>query len=267
MRQWIASFLFTLYLFGSVPIYGFCVLLTAPLPHAVTYRAVEWWIDSVLFLLRRLCGLGFEVEGRENVPHENTVVLMKHSSAWETLAQFKLFPVQTWVLKRELMWVPFLGWVLRLLKPIAIDRRGGRAAVQQVVDQGRKRLEEGFWIVIFPEGTRVPAGQTRRYGISGALLAAATGKPVVPVAHNAGEFWPRRGWLKRAGTIRVRIGPPIPTSGRDAREITADAQRWIESAASDIAAGSRRGEASPAPGAASDGPTRRGSRRSMRSAR
>jgi 1-acyl-sn-glycerol-3-phosphate acyltransferase len=234
MRQWIASVAFTLYLFGSVPIYGAAVLLTAAFPHRVTYRAVAWWVDSVLFLLERLCGLGFEVSGREHVPADNTVVLMKHSSAWETLAQFKLFPMQTWVLKRELMWVPVFGWVLRLLKPIAIDRQGGRAAVQQVVEQGRRRLEEGFWIVIFPEGTRVPAGQTRRYGISGALLAAAAGRPVVPVAHNAGEFWPRRGWLKRPGTIRVRIGPPIATAGRDARDVTADAQRWIEQALAEI---------------------------------
>jgi 1-acyl-sn-glycerol-3-phosphate acyltransferase len=234
LRSWLGSVLFTLYLFGSVPVYGAFVLLTAPFPHAVRYRTVEWWVDSVLFLLRRLCGLDFEVEGREHLPRENCVVLMKHSSAWETLAQFKLFPMQTWVLKRELMWAPFLGWVLRLLKPIAIDRGGGRAAVQQVVEQGRRRLDEGFWIVIFPEGTRVPAGQTRRYGISGALLAAESGRPVVPVAHNAGDFWPRRGWLKRAGTIRVRIGPPISTAGRDPREITADAQRWIEQALAEI---------------------------------
>jgi 1-acyl-sn-glycerol-3-phosphate acyltransferase len=234
VSQWIRSVLFTLYLFASVPVYSVVVLLTAPLPHRVTYRAVVAWVHSVLFLLRRLCRLDFEVEGREHLPRENSVVLMKHSSAWETLAQFKLFPVQTWVLKRELMWAPFLGWVLRLLKPIAIDRRGGRVAVQQVIAQGRKRLDDGFWIVIFPEGTRVPAGETRRYGISGALLAVESGRPVVPVAHDAGDFWPRRGWLKRPGTIRVRIGPPIGTAGRDAREITAEAQRWIEEALAEI---------------------------------
>jgi 1-acyl-sn-glycerol-3-phosphate acyltransferase len=230
VRQWAASVLFTLYLFGSVPIYGLCVLLTAPWPHRVTYRAVVLWIRSVLFLLERLCRLRFEIEGREHLPAETSVVLMKHSSAWETLAQFELFPRQTWVLKRELMWVPFLGWVLRLLKPIAIDRRGGKAAVQQVMEQGRARLGEGLWIVIFPEGTRVPAGESRRYGISGALLAAAAGKRVIPVAHDAGRYWPRRGWLKRAGTIRVRIGPPIAAAGRDAREVTAEAQAWIENA-------------------------------------
>ncbi|HEX5419696.1 MAG TPA: lysophospholipid acyltransferase family protein [Gammaproteobacteria bacterium] len=234
MREWFGSILFTLYLFASVAIYGLFVLLTAPLPHRLRYRTVEWWADSVLFLLAGLCRLRFEVEGGERLPHENAIVLMKHSSTWETVAQFKLFPRQTWVLKRELMWVPILGWALRVLKPIAIDRAGGRAAVQQVVEQGRARLAEGFWIVIFPEGTRVPAGESRRYGISGALLAASVGKPVVPVAHNAGEFWPRRGWRKRAGTIRVKIGPPIATAGRDPRDITAEAQEWIERALGEI---------------------------------
>lgn len=236
VRQWLGSVLFTLYLFGSVLVYGLFVLATAPLPHRVRYRTVTWWVDSVLFVLGRLCRLRFEVEGLERLPAENTVVLMKHSSAWETLAQFKLFPVQTWVLKRELMWVPVLGWVLRLLKPIAIDRRGGKIAVQQVVEQGRARLAEGLWVVIFPEGTRVPAGESRRFGISGALLAAAAGKPIVPVAHNAGEFWPRRGWLKRAGTITVRIGPPIETAGGNAREITEQARRWIEDALGELGA-------------------------------
>ncbi len=249
MRQRIASLLFTFYLFVSVPIYGTFVLATGLFGHRAAFRAVAWWADSVLFVLKRLCGLDFTVEGRENVPDGNAVALMKHSSAWETVAQFRLFPVQTWVLKRELMWVPFLGWVLKLLKPIAIDRRGGRTAVQQVVAQGSARLAEGLWIVIFPEGTRVPAGESRRYGISGALLAARAGKPVVPVAHDAGEYWPRRGWLKRPGTVRVRIGPPIPTAGRDAREITADVQAWIERSLAEISAErdlKRRGSSLPA---------------------
>src|SRR5690606_12273423 len=128
----------------------------------------------------------------------------------------------------ELLWVPFFGWALYMLKPIAIDRKGGRNAVQQVLEQGRQRLDEGLWVVIFPEGTRMPVGQTRRYGMSGTLLAQAAGRPVVPVAHNAGYFWPRRGWLKRAGTVRIVIGPPIPTVGRDPRAVNEEAQRWVE---------------------------------------
>jgi 1-acyl-sn-glycerol-3-phosphate acyltransferase len=155
-------------------------------------------------------------------------VLMKHSSTWETIAQWKLFPDQTWVIKRELMWAPFLGWALSVFKPIAIDRRAGRNAVEQVLEQGRARLEEGLWVVIFPEGTRVPSGETRRYGLSGALLATSTGRAVVPVVHNAGKFWPRRGWLKRPGNVRVVIGPPIPSAGRSPRDVNQDAHSWIE---------------------------------------
>jgi 1-acyl-sn-glycerol-3-phosphate acyltransferase len=228
VRQWIGSILLTLFLFVSVPIYGAVALLTAPLPRRYTYGVAVAWVESVLWLLRVLCRLEYRVEGREHLPARNGIVLLKHSSAWETIAQLKIFPPQTWVLKRELMWVPVLGWVLWLLEPIAIDRRGGGVAVQQVLAQGRARLTEGLWVVIFPEGTRMPAGETRRYGISGALLAATEGLPVVPVTHNAGYFWPRRGWLKKPGTIRVVIGPPIETKGVEPRVVNERAQRWIE---------------------------------------
>lgn len=228
MRQWLGSVLFTIYLFVSVALYGPMVLLTAPFGHRVTYRWSLAWVELTLVLLGRLCRLDYSVEGAENLPATNAVVLVKHSSAWETLAQLKLFPMQTWVLKRELLWAPVLGWVLLLLKPIAIDRGGGRSAVQQVVERGQQRLAEGLWVVIFPEGTRVPAGQTRRYGMSGALLAAAAGRPIVPVAHDAGHYWRRRGWLKRAGTIRVSIGPPIEARGRDPRELNDRVRAWIE---------------------------------------
>jgi 1-acyl-sn-glycerol-3-phosphate acyltransferase len=182
----------------------------------------------MFWLLRVLCRLDYVVEGREHLPARSSVVLLKHSSAWETLAQLQIFPKQTWVLKRELMWIPVFGWVLWLLKPIAIDRRGGGAAVQQVLAQGHARRAEGFWVCIFPEGTRMPVGETRRYGMSGVLLAAAEDLPVVPVAHNAGYFWPRRGWLKKPGTIRVVIGPPIETKGAEPRAVNERAQQWIE---------------------------------------
>jgi 1-acyl-sn-glycerol-3-phosphate acyltransferase len=228
VRQWIGSILFTSYLFVSVPIYGTVALFTAPLPRRWTYGVALAWVDSVLWLLRTLCRLEYRVEGREHLPSRNCVVLMKHSSAWETIAQLRIFPPQTWVLKRELMWAPILGWVLWLLKPIAIDRRGGGVAVQQVLEQGRARLAEGLWVMIFPEGTRMPVGQTRRYGMSGALLAAAEGLPIVPVAHDAGYFWRRRGLLKKPGTIRVMIGPPIETKGVEPRVVNERAQQWIE---------------------------------------
>jgi 1-acyl-sn-glycerol-3-phosphate acyltransferase len=228
---------FTCALFVSVLLYGSLLLLLFPLGHARIYRMVRWWADWMLALLKRLCGLGFTVEGLERLPCQNTVVLMKHASTWETLAQIKIFPPQTWVMKRELLWAPILGWVLLLLKPIAIDRRGGRAAVQHVIAEGCRRLDEGLWVIIFPEGTRVPAGQTRRYGLSGVLLASAAGRPIVPVAHNAGEFWPRRGLLKKRGTIHVVIGTPIATAGRDPREVNAEVQRFIEGTLQELASG------------------------------
>ena len=229
MRQWVGSILFTFFLFATVPIYGSVALLTAPLPRACTYAVAVFWVDSMFWLLRVLCRLDYVVEGHEHLPARSSIVLLKHSSAWETLAQLKIFPRQTWVLKRELMWVPILGWVLWLLKPIAIDRRGGGAAVQQVLEQGHARLAEGIWVMVFPEGTRMPVGQTRRYGMSGVLLAQAEGLPIVPVTHNAGYFWPRRGWLKKPGAIRLVIGPPIETKGVEPRVVNERAQQWIES--------------------------------------
>jgi 1-acyl-sn-glycerol-3-phosphate acyltransferase len=234
VRQWLGSIVFTVYLFASVAVWGTLVLFTFVFPHRVSYRGARGWSHVVLWMLRWLCRLDYVVEGREHLPAAPSVVLMKHSSAWETIAQIAIFPTQTWVLKRELMWVPILGWVLPLLKPIAIDRKGGASAVQQVLERGCKRLQEGLWVVIFPEGTRMPAGQTRRYGLSGALLAREAGCAVVPVAHDAGEFWPRRGLLKRRGTIRVVIGPPIDTTGLEPRAVNERAQRWIEAKVAEI---------------------------------
>jgi len=228
VRQWLGSLAFTAYLFLSVPVYALLLVITLPLPRSDPYRWAVAWVDSMMFMLRTLCRLSYSVTGLENLPGPGCVVLMKHSSTWETLAQLQIFPRQTWVLKRELLWIPVFGWGLRFLKPIAIDRKGGSAAVQQVLAQGQSRLAEGLCVVIFPEGTRMPVGQTRRYGLSGALLARAAGKPVVPVAHNAGHFWPRHGWLKRPGVVQVVIGQPIATAGRDARQVNDDVQRWIE---------------------------------------
>lgn len=242
LRQWLGSLVFTGYLFASVGVYGIAVSLSGPLGYRVTLRMVQGWVHVTLGLLKRLCGLDYTIEGLERLPAENTVVLMKHSSAWETIAQFEWFAKQTWVIKRELLWAPVLGWVIRLLKPIAIDRDGGRSAVQQVVDQGLSRLADGFWVVIFPEGTRVPLGQTRRYGLSGAVLASTAGRPVVPVAHDAGHYWPRRGLVKKPGTIRVAIGPPIETRGREPRAINADVQAWIEAKLAEFERAREHGE-------------------------
>lgn len=242
LRQWVGSIAFTFFMFVSVPIFALWPLGCAFASWETRFVGVRWWVQSVLFVLRVCCRLDYRVEGLENLPARNGVLLVKHSSAWETIAQLVIFPRQTWVLKRELMWLPFFGWVLALMRPIAIDRSARGAAVAQVIERGRARLAEGFWVVVFPEGTRVPAGEQRRYGLSGALLASRTGCPVVPVAHNAGEFWARRSWLKQPGKIRVVIGEPIEAAGREARDINEDARRWIEATLERLAAESPRSD-------------------------
>lgn len=204
-------------------------LLTFPLPFVMRYRCIGLWTHFNLWWLERCCGLHYQVEGTEHIPAGNAIVMSKHQSAWETMALQRIFGPQVWVLKRELLWVPLFGWGLALLEPIAIDRKAGRKAVRQVVDQGIQRLRAGRWVVIFPEGTRVAPGERKRYGIGGALLAAQSGYPVVPVAHNAGEFWRRRSFIKYPGVIRVVIGAPIVSAGRSATDIIADVEDWIES--------------------------------------
>jgi len=228
VRQWLGSLAFSIFFVVSVPVYAGLLFLTLPLPHNDPYRWAVAWAAAIMRALRTFCGLDYRVSGREHLPHGSAVVLMKHSSTWETIAQILIFPRQSWVLKQELLSIPVFGWALRKLKPIAIDRKGGATAVQQVLAQGQSRLAEGSCVMIFPEGTRMPLGETRRYGLSGSLLASTAGKPIVPVAHNAGFFWPRRGMLKRAGTVSVVIGAPIPTAGREPREINDEVQRWIE---------------------------------------
>jgi 1-acyl-sn-glycerol-3-phosphate acyltransferase len=221
-------------------------MVSALLPHRARYTIVRQWARAVLRVLDLACGLRYEVSGKEHLPTQSSVVLIKHQSAWETIAEVLVFPRQTWVLKRELMWAPFLGWALAALRPIAIDRRGHRSALEQVVEQGRDRLASGLWVMVFPEGTRVAPGTSGRYGLGGAALAKAAGVPVVPVAHNAGWYWRRRGWIKRAGTIRVRIGPAILPGQRSAQEITEAARTWIESASRELDAAAQREIGSPA---------------------
>jgi 1-acyl-sn-glycerol-3-phosphate acyltransferase len=227
--QLLRSVLFTTYLFLSTPVFSLVILLVFWLPYRHRYKLARTWAGSVLWMLKFLCRLDFVVEGRENIPPGNHISMWKHSSSWETIAQMVVFPPQAWVLKHELLWIPFVGWAIKLMRPIAIDRGSGALAVKQVVAQGKQRLDEGMWILFFPEGTRVAAGTTRKYGISGALLATETGRVVIPVAHNAGTFWPRRGLLKKPGTIRVLIGPPIEPNGLDPRELNERVQAWIES--------------------------------------
>ena len=222
------SALFAVALVLVTPPYAVVALATFPLPRLTRYRIISGWSRLVVWLARTLCGIRWTVEGREHLPGRPGVILSKHQSAWETLAYQEIFPPQVLVLKRELLWIPFFGWGLALMSPIAIDRAKGRAALRDIARRGRERLEQGFWVVIFPEGTRVRPGEHRAFQQGGAWLAVQCGVPVVPVAHNAGRLWSRNAFLKRAGTVTVRIGPAIPTAGRDAKQVSAEAEAWIE---------------------------------------
>jgi len=227
--QWLGSLAFTMFLFLWTGCYAVFFVLTGwLLPYRARFVLARVWGSVLLAVLRFTCRLDYIVEGREHLPPGSHVALIKHASSWETFAQVVLVPPHVWVYKRELAWVPVLGWAMALMRGIAVDRGAGGNAVRGVVEQGKARLAEGKWIAIFPEGTRMPPGETRRYGISGALLAAETGCLIVPIAHDAGYYWPRRGLYKRPGTIRVVIGPPIAAAGRDPREVNAEAQAWIE---------------------------------------
>jgi 1-acyl-sn-glycerol-3-phosphate acyltransferase len=222
------SALFAAALALVTPPYALLALATFPLPRMARYRIISGWSRLVVRLARLLCGIRWRIEGRERLPAAPAVILSKHQSAWETLAFQEIFPPQVLVLKRELLWIPFFGWGLALMSPIAIDRAKGRAALRDIARRGKERLAQGFWVVIFPEGTRVRVGEKQEYQQGGAWLAAQCGVPVVPVAHNAGRLWPRNAFLKKPGTVTVRIGPPIATAGRDAKQISADVEAWIE---------------------------------------
>ena len=227
--QFIGSVAFTIFLFLWTFFYAiFFVTACLFLPFRLRFVLARLWGAVLLKALKWTCRLDYRVEGFENLPPGSHVALWKHSSSWETIAMAVIFPRQVWVLKRELTWIPFVGWGILQLHAIAIDRKSGASAVSQVVEQGSARLAEGSWVIIFPEGTRMPRGQTRKYGGSGALLAKEAGRMIVPVAHNSGDYWPRRGLMKKPGTIRVAIGPPISAAGREVREINEDAQSWIE---------------------------------------
>ena len=204
------------------------VLLTFPFPHPKRYGFAVIWCRIVLFWLDFTCKIKHQVSGLENIPDQPVVVLSKHQSTWETLTLARLFSPQVWVLKRELLLIPFFGWGLAMLRPIAIDRQARRAAMKQIIAQGTSRLNAGCNVVVFPEGTRVQAGKRKRYGLGGILLAQQAGYPIVPVAHNAGLFWPRRAFLKRPGTIQLVIGKPLDSTQYTADELKALVENWIE---------------------------------------
>jgi len=226
--QFLGSLFFTGFLFAWTFLYAIpFVIACALLPFARRFVLARAYGASVLWVLKWSCGLDYQVEGAA-LPPGCHIAFWKHSSSWETMAMMVVFPRQVWVLKRELLWIPVVGLGVRQMHAIAIDRKAGHAAVTQVVEQGKDRLAEGDWVMVFPEGTRMPAGETRRYGVSGTLLAAETGALIVPVAHNAGFYWPRRGLMKKPGTVRVVIGPAFDPRGREVRAVNEEIQAWVE---------------------------------------
>jgi len=202
------------------------VLLVTPFKHR--YKISKQWAVINLWLLEKICGVRYEVKGLENISGAPSIIMCKHQSAWETLALQLIFPQQVWVLKRELLWIPFFGWGLAALNPIAIDRGAGRKALKQIIEQGKIRLSSGSWVVIFPEGTRIPTGYVGRFGIGGAKLAVESGVSVIPVAHNAGKAWPKQGITKYPGTIDMVIGEAIAVKDQTASELNEQVYLWME---------------------------------------
>jgi 1-acyl-sn-glycerol-3-phosphate acyltransferase len=220
-----------LFLVGALVVtvpYGFLVPLARIAGRRAPFACARQYTQVMLWWAKASCGIAYEVDGWENVPATPAIIMAKHQSAWETVFIEASFPDQCWIIKKELQWLPFVGWGLMAIRAIAIDRSSGQSAREQIVQQGVQRLREGLWVTIFPEGTRVAPGKRGRYGIGGALLASRSGMPILPIAHNAGEFWPRYAFRKRAGTVRVVIGPLIHTQGRDAISVNNEVEGWIE---------------------------------------
>lgn len=224
----IRSLLFFVVQVVWVSFYATLVLFTFPFKPHTRYFFIHGLARSLIWLLRVICGIRMEVRGRENIPQEPCIVLCKHQSAWETFALQTVMPPHVYVLKRELLWLPFFGWGLALMSPIAINRSQGKEAIRQLLKQGKDRLRDGFCVVIFPEGTRMPYGQRGKYKIGGAMLAASSEAPVLPVAHNAGKHWGRNAFLKHPGTIVMSIGQPIVSRGMKPEQINQQVEDWIE---------------------------------------
>ena len=221
----------TIFLFAQLlitPVFALIAFTTFGFSALVRYRVISIWSHLSIAMARFICGVRYQIRGKENLPSAPCIVLSKHQSAWETLAYQEIFPPQVWVLKKELLRIPFFGWGLAMLSPIAIDRCSGTSALNQILEQGKDRLDRGFWVVVFPEGTRIPPGSSGKYQIGGAWLAAGTGIPVIPVAHNAGELWVKNIFFKHPGLITVSIGAPIDPTGLSAQEINQRVQSWIE---------------------------------------
>ncbi|HSW94078.1 MAG TPA: lysophospholipid acyltransferase family protein [Gammaproteobacteria bacterium] len=225
----IRSLIFSILMALSIFFFSFSCLLILPLPFKTRYAMIAGFTGYLLFLLRIICRIDYRVQGLENISaNQPGIILSKHQSTWETFYLPTIFPEVTIILKRELQWVPFFGWGILAIDPIAINRSKKSGAMEQIITQGKTCLDAGRWILVFPEGTRIPYGKVGHYKAGGARLAVETGYPIIPVAHNAGRFWPKRGFIKKPGTVQIIIGPLIETKNRAADEVLLQAKNWIE---------------------------------------
>lgn len=209
--------------------------LFLPFSFSIRYKYINFYSVLNLWVLKHLCNIDYRVEGLENIPeNEACIIFSKHQSALETMMVQRIFPPLTFVVKKELIHIPFFGWGLRSIDPIAIDRKAGRKAISQIVEQGIERLKRGIWLVIFPEGTRSKPGTKMEYKMGGGILASKSGHKVIPVAHTAGEYWPKGFFSRQTGTIVMSIGPAIETKGKKAAEIMKEAELWIETKMNEI---------------------------------
>ena len=236
----------SLYLTGQVAstlLLGPVMLLMWPFSFQTRYATANVWVRFNLWLLRTVCGLTYRVTGQEHIPSSQSgLILCKHQSAFETIALQAIFPPVVFILKQELLRIPVWGWAMATLEPIAIDRKAKSQALKQVLRDGVARIQAGRWVVLFPEGTRVAPGQRGQYGASGGMLAQRAKCPVVPVAHNAGEFWGRNGFLKFPGVIDICIGPPLDGASMSTAEINREAESWIERQMARISPGYGEGD-------------------------
>lgn len=235
MKKFIWGLRLAAFYAGIIPatiIIATCGWLCAPFPAIWCYKIITSWSHFFIWWVKVTCGLRYKVTGKRNLPKAPFIVLCNHQSMWETIFMQVLLPPQSWVLKRELLWIPFFGWGLALIKPIAVYR-DRLADVKFILQQGKKRITQGRCVVFYPEGTRMQPGKTRRYSRTGAALAIAANVPVIPIAHNAGNFWPRGPWIQRSGTISVHIGEAI-TPTHDASTITSKAEAWINQEKSEM---------------------------------
>ncbi|WP_163577725.1 lysophospholipid acyltransferase family protein [Halomonas faecis] len=231
----IRSGIFYIGYFAAMLVCGLLFLLPSPfLPLKSRYRLLNLYNHFIIAWFRLVCGVRYEIRGRERLPPGPCVILSNHQSEWETVYLQLIKPPVCTVLKKELLNIPLFGWGLRLLHPIALDRSRPARAMKQVLTQGKQRLEEGLSVLIFPEGTRVDPGARKRYSKSGAVIACRAGVPVVPVAHNAGERWPGRHWVKNPGTLRLVVGEPIATEGRTPEEVLVEVEAWVEARLAEI---------------------------------